>query len=146
MTTEETAAILLEQIGHQTASAINWPDPATKSRAYNLANEIGGTSLNASASCTACDVLVVDTIRRAAGLRPLTQQARKETIEARRAACTTCPAYREGTDSCGRLVVDAFLAGPVVVDGREVQPCGCRLFGVLGAARKMDHKCPAGRW
>lgn len=158
MTSVDQALALLEELGVQHGTGIHWPSPATKSRVFAFANA-HGHSLNPSHHCPNCDTQAVDAVRKVAGLTPLAQEARTRTILERKRACQggdgktavlsdPCPAYHPGTDSCGRLVLDAvpLVREEVEVGGRMVQPCGCRLFGVLGAARIDSHKCPAGRW
>ncbi len=172
-TTPETerAMRLLEDLGIQHGSGIHWPSPATKSRIYAFAN-LHGHSLNPSNSCPACDTEAVDAVRKVAGLPSMAKEARARVIMERKRACQggdgktavlsdPCPAYHPSTDSCGTVVVDGLVRGAnavlqsvglagvnteVEVGGRMIQPCGCRLFGVLGAARIETHKCPAGRW
>lgn len=156
---QEAARALLEELGVQHASGILWPTPAVKSRVYAFANEHGGLSLNPSNSCPACDIQAVEAVRKAAGMVPLNKEATARMILSRKRACQgadgmtsvkadPCPAYHAATDSCGRLIVDAIplVRDQVEVDGRMVQPCGCRLFGVWGKARMEDQKCPAGKW
>lgn len=158
MTREQQAEALMQELGVQHGTGIVWPSPATKSRVYAFANA-RGYSLNPSQSCPPCDTQAVDVVRKVAGLPPMAQEARARVILERKRACQggdgktailsdPCPAYHPGTDSCGRVVLDAIpiVREEVEVGGRMVQPCGCRLFGVFGAARRMDHKCPAGRW
>lgn len=153
---KEQAEAILTELGEQHGTAIVWPSPATKSRAYAFANE-QGHSLNPSKSCPACDAEVIDIVRKAAGLQPMVKEARARVILARKQACRggdgktaiksePCPAYHEGTDSCGRLILDAFISDPIEVDGRMIQPCGCRLFGVFGKGRMEGQTCPANRW
>lgn len=155
---QDYARAIVDELGVQYSTGIVWPSPATKSRVYALANAMGH-SLNPSNSCNACDIQAVDAVRKAAGMVPLNKEATARMILSRKRACQgadgmtsvkadPCPAYHAATDSCGRLIVDAIplVRDQVEVDGRMVQPCGCRLFGVWGKARMEDQKCPAGKW
>ena len=94
-------------------------------------------------NCPVCRMQVLDTLRMGVGLGPARKPAKESLRQQRIAICEACPVYHSDTRSCGRLVLDAIDPEPVVVDGRQVKPCGC--FVPLKAASRSEH-CPGNFW
>lgn len=94
-------------------------------------------------NCLACELKVVDLLREMVNLPPISRPANEGVYEQRMAICETCAAYHPRTKSCGRLGVDALTPRPVLINGNEVNPCGC----FLPLKATMKHAaCPASLW
>jgi hypothetical protein len=96
-----------------------------------------------SAGCSTCRHGVHDILREAVGLGSARRPTKEARYQERLATCHGCPAYHSTTDSCGRLILDAFSSHPVVIDGENVYPCGCI---VSLKAKFTSETCPGNRW
>lgn len=93
--------------------------------------------------CSSCRFKVHDILREAVGLTVARRPVSESKAAKRIATCHECPVYRKGTDSCGRLIIDALSPKPVAIDGENVYPCGCI---VSLKAQFSTETCPANRW
>jgi hypothetical protein len=94
-------------------------------------------------NCSSCRHHVHDILREAVGLGTARRPTKEASYAERLATCHECPAYHSTTDSCGRLILDAFSSQPVVIDGENVYPCGCI---VSLKAKFTSETCPGNRW
>lgn len=109
-------------------------------RAKELSRALGGYI--PKAHCSSCRIKLYDSLRSFVGLK--TARRPDEGLRTRRIAiCHECPAYTKATDSCGRLILDAFNSKVVVIDGKDVLPCGCI---VSLKASFPTEQCPASKW
>lgn len=99
--------------------------------------------------CFSCWVSTLNKLRKSIGIDPIDPGTSAERAAFRMDVCRTCPAFHATTESCGRLIVDALFPEPVMIDGEEVNPCGCRLtdYGIWkGKTSLKNATCPAGKW
>lgn len=105
-----------------------------------------------SGGCPTCHLKALNLLREAVGIPPIGGEASESLRTRRLAICRgvapdgsdACPAYHPATDSCGRLLVDAFAHEPVTDhDGTFIHPCGCAV--AVKATFKM-FQCPARKW
>lgn len=144
-TTEEAEAIseILANT-RATANEVAWM-PGDLQRAINLVTSIHGFKPTMSSGCLTCHYQLLDDLKEIINLPRgfPTQEIPKSRQETRLSICASCLAYREKTESCGRLILDAIKPQPIFIDGEEVTPCGC----YLPMKVKVKHAtCPARRW
>lgn len=132
---------IIETITVSDTNIVDMPN-ANYRRAQELVTSIHGYRIN-NPTCPVCVLNMVDILRRIVGLGPARRPATQTMQDERMQVCISCPAYHEGTKSCGRLVLDTFSPRPVEIDGRMVNPCGCHL--PLKVKFKSE-RCPANKW
>lgn len=118
-----------------------------REEAYALLRALGHKP--PTSACFGCWVQAMNKLRIAINVPPLDHGTTPERMEMRLSICRECPAYHAVTESCGRLVLDAFSPVPVMVDGVDIEPCGCRLtnYGIWKGKASMKHAhCPANKW
>lgn len=94
-------------------------------------------------SCISCHLDMLNALRGFVNLPAITKPVPQDRQSKRMRLCQECPAHRPATQSCGRLFKDAFNPRPILIDGQQVNPCGC----YLPAKVKFKHAtCPAGKW
>lgn len=146
----ETIRAILSRVEFVPRVSVSWK-PGDYAEAKAIAREIadyrGGNS-----GCISCHFRILNILREAVDLPPIGAEA-SDSLKARRLAICrgvagdgsdACKAYHPATDSCGRLVLDAFLPDLVTLDdGRRVQPCGCYL---PAKSWIKSERCPASKW
>lgn len=120
----------------------SWGKQDNGKAARELCHQLTGYRPRRS-DCFSCRVKVLDTLREAVGLPPLSRPISPEKSQQRLEICHSCPAYHPTTQSCGRLLLDAINPKPVEIDGKLVNPCGC--FLPLKTSVKQS-SCPAHKW
>lgn len=121
--------------------SFSWGTHAEMREAYDLMDALG--TYRPNKACFPCYVKGLSELAQTIGLPPIDRGIPQERAEMRMAICRACPAFHATTESCGRLVIDALFPKTVMVDGREVQPCGC----YLPIKTEMKHTtCPANKW
>lgn len=143
---ERIELILREVTVRQKDEYFNWGGPNNGSdrgkEAKALCLAISGYKPDSS-DCFSCRMKVLNILAESIGLPAFAHEVSEERKQRRLAVCVTCPAYHIKTESCGRLITDALSPKPVLIDGTEVNPCGC----YLPLKTKFKHsQCPANKW
>lgn len=120
--------------------AFSWGTLTEKREAYAIMESLGID--RPQKSCFSCYVSALGKLMATIGLEGFAHPS-EERRDKRLAMCHTCPAYKSRTQSCGRLITELFTPKQVLVDGKNITPCGC--FLPIKASLKHSH-CPAGRW
>lgn len=76
-------------------------------------------------SCKLCWIGLMDAVRKVVGLAPARRPVDAIKAKDRLDMCHECPVYHKSTGSCGRLIIDAIIPEPVIVNGKSINPCGC---------------------
>ena len=121
--------------------SIDFGMPDNKVAAFKACKDL--TGYKPATACFSCYLKVLNLLRESVNLPPYDHGVATETADVRLSWCIECPAYHHTTRSCGRLGIDAISPKAVIVDGIEVNPCGC--FLPLKVTMKSA-TCPAGKW
>lgn len=156
VTPEQRAQIegILSRVGYTPKLSVTWGTSPDGDKDWATATKLARdlAAYKPTSSCLACHFRVLNILREAIDLPPIGGEASESLRTRRLAICRgvagdgsdACPAYRSATDSCGRLLVDAFTPEVVVMeDGRRIDPCGC-CVGVKASFKFFT--CPANKW
>lgn len=125
------------------AGSIKWGSPDDLSKAILLHIIFYDEKPALKKGCSDCHFALLDRIRNVVNLPQLTREVSESKSTHRMETCKACPAYHETAQSCGHLFLDAIAPKPVMIEGEQVQPCGC----YLPLKVKMKHaQCPARKW
>ena len=128
-----SAKVRAIEILHATAhsaTAIQWPDNATKQEAFDVYRQLSGHNLKVD-NCPPCNYTVINYFRSIDGLPPIQDVAPERLAQRRLAICRGV--LEDGSDAC------EHLAWP----GMNCSVCLC--FVDL-KARMKKQKCPKGKW
>lgn len=120
---------ILDRTPHDPTS-VHWPDAQTKAEAWQLAID-GGANPGKKRECTACNLSVIDYLRKQVGLHSIKQEAAPTLYRRRMDIC-------RGNEKRG-ITRCEHLAWP----GLNCGMCGC-FIDVKSRMKNM--RCPADKW